>query len=491
MPDNTVLLALDDVTIRVRDKHILEHTSWTIKQGEHWAVLGPNGSGKSSLVRAFIDEYTVVAGRVKRDPRVLQPEGIGYVSFEQQLDLYTHAERNRRSFSFSGKPENSLTVTEVVNGTTEIARTLELEHLLLRPIITLSTGEIRRALIARALAKRPEVLILDEPFEGLDRGGREQLDRILSAAVRRRPVTVLLATHRLDHLVEELTHVICLKQCTVIAQGGRSEVFSSPQFASLYSDETESTEWRGGLKSPYNHSPAEAQNGTMRKDSGPNTPVVSMDRVTVSFNNHTIIKDFSWDVYLGENWIITGPNGSGKSTLFRLITGDNSQVYANNISLFGRRRGTGDNLREIRTRFGFLSTELHMGYRGDVPAIETVLSGFFDSIGLFSAPDADRKLEAEKWIERIGLEGREQDHFSWFSYGEQRLILLARALIKGPELLLLDEPLQGLDPHNRKRFLSVLAGEAASVGRSILLITHYEEEVLELCPGIFTKRLRL
>jgi molybdate transport system ATP-binding protein len=229
----------------------------------------------------------------------------------------------------------------------------------------------------------------------------------------------------------------------------------------------------------------------MRRETGRGGPVISMERVTVSYNDHPIIKDFSWNVYRGENWIITGPNGSGKSTLFRLLTGDNSQVYANTISIFGRRRGTGDNLWEIRRRFGFLSTELHMGYRGDVPAVEAVLSGFFDSVGLFSAPNADHELEADKWIERIGLGGREQDHFAWFSYGEQRLILLARALIKEPELLLLDEPLQGLDPHNRKRFLSVLTGEAESAGRSILLITHYEEEVLELCPGLFTKTLRL
>ncbi len=512
----TLLFSLQNITIRVRDKHILQGTSWEIQKGCHWAVLGPNGSGKTSLVRALVDEYTIIAGRTDRHPSLLDENAVGYVSFEQQQDLINNRERSVEAYYYSGEYSNTYTVENVLydagnkhssspstntaippdaqsgNVPRRIASELGLETLLTREVATLSNGEIRRTLLGRAMARNPRLLILDEPFEGIDPQGRRQIADMVRSITRKGPTTLILVTNRPEQLVEEIPMLLCVRDGTVVYQGPTREFFSKYTISQLYGSQTD--ESAGRTKNEITTKPI--FNGSDNTENG--EPIIDMRDVTIRLDDSLILSHLNWQVKKGENWLITGENGSGKSTLLKLITGEISQAYANNITLFGKRKGHGTGLWEIRKKIGYLSTELHMHYRKNISLEEVILSGFYDSVGLFSPP-TDRQVEtANRLLQEFGFFERRETPLAHLSYGEQRIILLARALVKAPELLILDEPLQGLDPAGRNRFLEIIKTIGTAVktdqaeGRTgshtathMVLVTHHAEEL----PPCFHKQL--
>lgn len=476
-----IFLHLDRITLRVRDRHILKNFSWTIRKGEHWAVIGPNGSGKTTLTRAIVDEYLIVKGTTFRHESLSNDNATGYVSFEQQQDLHDYSELKGHAFSFSGKPQDGITGLYVITAdlsfdrnyapVTESTDLLGITDLLDRNMRTLSNGEVRKVLIARALVKKPVLLVLDEPFEGLDyescRVLEEAIDRIISHGKTR----VILATHRFEHLSRSISHLLCLKDCNFYAAGKKEEVLSSSLFKELFAKNY------SHISAPRIHrSPSKQKN-----------ILLSMKNVNVNFDGERVIDGFSWEIREGENWILSGPNGAGKSTILRLIFGDLPQVYANDISIFGYPRGAGESLWDIRKDIGYLSPEFHMEYRKNVPLLDTVLSGFYDSVGLFRTPSATQISVAENWIDLLGFSKRKEEPVHHFSFGEQRLILLIRAIVKRPKLLILDEPLQGLDPENRT-FAGRTIEQAACTGESsVIYITHHNSEIL----SFFTHRMEI
>ena len=163
-----------------------------------------------------------------------------------------------------------------------------------------------------------------------------------------------------------------------------------------------------------------------------------MKNIHVAFGDLVVLQDLNWTVQRGEHWAVVGPNGSGKTTLLGLITGENLQVYANEVSLFGKRRGEGESIWEIRRSIGVVSPELQLQYRRPVPVRDVVLSGFFDSIGLNRRPRPKQEAIADRWLEYLGMEEMAMRPFTRLSYGEKRLALIARAMVKSPELLILD-----------------------------------------------------
>ena len=203
-----------------------------------------------------------------------------------------------------------------------------------------------------------------------------------------------------------------------------------------------------------------------------------MTNIHVAYGEQVVLDGLNWRVRRGEHWAVVGPNGSGKSTLMSLITGDNLQVYANEVRLFGKRRGEGESIWEIRRRIGVVSPELQLRYRKPVCVREVVLSGFFDSIGLYRRPDREQEAIADRWLEILGMAEKAGRLFTHLSYGEKRLALIARAMVKSPELLILDEPCQGLDRANREMVLALMEriGEQTTTG--LIYITHHEEEMI-------------
>jgi molybdate transport system ATP-binding protein len=219
---------------------------------------------------------------------------------------------------------------------------------------------------------------------------------------------------------------------------------------------------------------------------------VELRQVSVRYGETVALDRVSWTMRQGEHWGLLGPNGSGKSTLLELIHGDNLQAYANEVWLFGRRRGArageaGESLWEIRDRLGFVSARQQTGYRRSLPVLEAVASGFFDSIGLYRRPSQAQLASSERWIDRLGLAEIAARPLLQLSYGQRRLVLIARAMVKEPELLILDEPCAGLDPENRRIVLGLIDRIGGQTDTSLLYVSHRQDEL----PRCLTHRLRL
>ena len=212
-----------------------------------------------------------------------------------------------------------------------------------------------------------------------------------------------------------------------------------------------------------------------------------MRNVSIRYGARTILKDLNWTVMNGERWALSGQNGAGKSTLLSLVCADNPQGYACDISLFGRQRGSGESIWDIKKHIGYVSPEMHRSYRQNLPAIRIVASGLKDSIGLYVKPDEGDYDICRFWMDIFGLEGLEERPFLQLSSGEQRLVLLARAFVKDPELLILDEPLHGLDNINRRMVKDIIETFCQRRGKTFIMVTHYEEEL----PGNITNHLYL
>jgi molybdate transport system ATP-binding protein len=212
-----------------------------------------------------------------------------------------------------------------------------------------------------------------------------------------------------------------------------------------------------------------------------------MKNVTIRYGAVEVLKGIDWTVKAGERWALVGPNGAGKTTLLSLILADNPQAYANEIALFGIQRGSGESIWEIKNRIGWVSPELHIHYPRTVTVADVVCSGFFDSVGLYQQCSPAQKLTAEGWIQAFGLPAVSGEPYSSLSSGQQRLVLLARALVKYPTLLVLDEPCQGLDEASRANFLRLLNRLCEQAPVSMIYVSHYQDEI----PQVITHRLAL
>jgi len=468
--DPDIFWKLDGITARLGASFLLPDTTWEIRRGEHWAVLGPNGAGKSTLVRVLTGDTPHVRGRVSRNGG---KSTVGYVSFELQERILAREEAKDAGRSFARSWNDLETARDTIHGgwegnasepekTAGLLDRLGIAGLLDRPVRLLSTGEIRKVLIARALLADPGLLVLDEPFAGLDGPSRETILGILRAAMNR-GTQVILVTHRRAEIPAEITHVLGVRDGSVVFQGPREDMLTPDRLRSLYG-ELEDRHPAGSRAKPGPAADGEA--------------VIEMKEVSVRFGAVTVLDGLSWTVRRGERWAVVGPNGSGKTTLMTLITADHPQAYANQIRLFGRLRGSGESIWEIKRRIGMVSSEFQLRYRSPVPVRDVILSGFFDSVGLYRLATERQVAAATEWAARFGIGPLAERMFDSLSYGERRLVLLARAMVKEPELLVLDEPCQGLDRTNRRRILDAIDRIAeASEETTILFVTHQPGEL--------------
>ena len=478
-------IRLEEVTIRVREKFILSDTNWEIKKDQNWAILGPNGSGKSSLVGALIGDVPVVKGKVTRNyPKKAQGE-IGYVSLELHQRLIAQEENRDEARFFSGRMDTFAKARQTIlsaghhedveaTNFDRVVKHLEIDYLLDRGIRFLSTGEMQKVLIARALMKSPKLLILDEPFEGLDDKSKGRLGNTITGLMDE-GMQIILVTHRFEEILRPITHVLCLKDCKVFFQGARDEVLKPENMDRLYN-----------RKGPVGISLPRHEDGEEAPQEGRLEVFVDMRNTTIRYGDIPVLENLNWAMKRGENWAIVGPNGAGKTTLLSLIIGDNPQAYANEIYLFGKRKGSGESIWDIKKRIGVVSSELQIHYRKRMKACDVVLSGFFDSIGLYRKCTTEQLAAAEQWMKLLGI-AYASEWYDQLSYGQKRMVLLARSMVKSPTLLILDEPCQGLDRSNRQVILDLVDHIGRETKTHVLYVTHHQNEI----PSCITHVLNL
>ncbi|WEF26857.1 molybdate ABC transporter ATP-binding protein ModF [Klebsiella aerogenes] len=470
-------LQISQGTFRLSDTKTLKIEHLILRAGESWAFVGSNGSGKSALARALAGELTLLSGqRESGFPRITR------LSFEQLQKLVSDEwQRNNTDLLSPGEEDTGRTTAEIIEDEkrdparcAQLAEQFGISHLLTRRFKYLSTGETRKTLLCQALMSEPDLLILDEPFDGLDVASRQQLADLL-ANLHLAGITLVLVLNRFDEIPDFVEYAGVLADCTLSETGEKQALLQQALIAQLAHSEK-----LDGMALPEPDAPA------ARHDLADNAPLIVLNDGMVSYNDKAIINQLSWTVNSGEHWQIVGPNGAGKSTLLSLVTGDHPQGYSNDLTLFGRRRGSGETIWDIKKHIGYVSSSLHLEYRVSTNVRNVILSGYFDSIGIYQAVSDKQHKLVQRWLDILGIDKRTADApFHSLSWGQQRLALIVRALVKHPTLLILDEPLQGLDPLNRqlvRRFIDVLISEGTT---QLLFVSHHAEDA----PDCITHRL--
>ncbi len=454
-----------------------------IGRGEQVAIAGGNGSGKSMLTDLITGRHPLLL----RDPeydfgpgaRPLVSDNIRYITFrdcyggDNDRTYYLQQRWNHHDID-EETPTVGKTLEEAFlssgNDTPErrdfqrkIYELFGLNGLLDKYIILLSSGELRKTELAKALFGQPRVLIMDNPFIGLDSATREQLKTLLGELTSTMQLQIVLILSKTDDMPPFITHVIPVSAMTVGRKMTRAEYMQAygRRPARVLPEEKE----KAITLLPY------------RDDDYHAEEVVRMRDVTIRYGERTILQHLDWIIRNGERWSLSGPNGSGKSTLLSLICADNPQGYACDITLFGRSRGSGESIWDIKRHIGYVSPEMHRAYKKDLPAIRIVASGLKDSIGLYVRPTDAEYAVCRWWMDIFGLEDMYERTFLSLSSGEQRLVLLARAFVKDPELLILDEPLHGLDDRNRQLVKDIIEAFCRRRDKTLIMVTHYEEEL--------------
>jgi len=355
----------------------------------------------------------------------------------------------------------------------ELFELFRIEPMLDKKIILLSSGELRKFQLTKTLLTSPRVLIMDNPFIGLDAPTRELLFTLLERLTKMSSVQIVLILSMMDDVPSFITHVIPVDHLTVYDKIPREEYLIKYRENVVEESFAELQQRIADL--PYSDTNYSSEE------------VVKLNKVSIRYGDRTILKELDWTVRRGEKWALSGENGAGKSTLLSLVCADNPQSYACDISLFGRKRGTGESIWEIKKHIGYVSPEMHRAYLKNLPAIEIVASGLHDSIGLYKRPHQEQMAVCEWWMDVFGIASLKDKPFLQLSSGEQRLALLARAFVKDPELLILDEPLHGLDTFNRRRVKKVIEAFCRRQDKTMIMVTHYESEL----PDVISDRLFL
>ena len=447
------------IQARLYDGRHLQVTDWQMNPGECWAITGTNGSGKTVLSLLPADELVLSHGEVSG-----LPQNVSYVSLEAQAKQIEQERREDES-DISDMPDKGTLIRDYLaplEGVSDWIEQLNIGHLLDSGFRALSTGESRKVLLIHALREHPDLLVLDAPLEGLDQHSRDLLSDAL-ASLQQQGQAMLWVANRLDELPSWITHVAFMHDTRLLYQGLKDEVLARPELQGLMHFDRPLPDFPPAGREPL----------LLAADE----PLVSMTDVSIRYDERVLFSGLHWRVDAGEHWAIQGPNGSGKTSLLQLITGDNPQCYRNNLRLFGMQRGSGETIWDIKKHIGLVSASLQWEYRATTNVLSTVISGLYDSIGLYQSTGDDDKQLALKWLEIIGLRAKANQSLQHLSYGEQRLVLIARALIKQPPLLILDEPCQGLDDPSRMLVLAFINRLAEQHDITLLYVTHHASEI--------------
>ena len=429
MNKEAAIISIRNGITRHPDHRMAEPVNLDIYLGEQIAILGPNGAGKTRLVEIITGRWPLLGDAITYNfgDEGLVSDNIKYLAFRDSYGdsstTYYYQQRWNQHDIDDDMPR--------VDG---------------KPIIALSSGELRKYQLRKALQTNPRLLILDAPFIGLDVHARKELRDTLADLIQRTGLQVILVLSRPSDIPDFINRIIYVENKRILPPTG------------------------GAGEGP-----------------GEGLPILRFSHVTIRYGSRTILNDLSWTVNQGEHWALSGDNGSGKSTLLSLVCADNPQAYACDIELFGHQRGSGESIWEIKRHIGYVSPEMHRAYQKDLPAIDIVASGLHDSVGLYVRPRPEQRETCLEWMRRFGIEELADRTFLSLSSGEQRMCLLARAFVKSPDLLILDEPFHGLDDQRRLLATSIIEDYCKDPSRTLIIVSHYEEEL----PACITHHLKL
>jgi molybdate transport system ATP-binding protein len=475
------IIELINARTRKPEWSMAEPVNFSLEDGEHIAIVGRNGAGKTMFVDMITGKHPVFPDSVRYafdEPY----NNLKYISFRD-----TYGGDNDRTYFLQQRwnqmeiDENTPTVGSKLEEAFEqagedtperrafqkhIYEILNLKQLLDKYIILLSSGELRKYKLALSLFTNPKVLIMENPFIGLDKETREQLGKLLGLLVKEQDLQLILVLAKTDEIPDFITHIVKVIDRKVEA---KTEYIKSQQ---INTNSPSAILHALGYEHVSDTSLPSSSSSIF-----PLQEIIKFDKVTIRYGTRTILKDLDWTVKKGEHWALSGHNGSGKSTLLSLVCADNPQSYACNISLFGQKRGSGESIWDIKRHIGYVSPEMHRSYKQNIPAIQIVASGLKDTVGLYTRPNESEKQQCRYWLNVFSIGHLENRNFHEMSSGEQRLVLLARAFVKEPDLLILDEPLHGLDDENRVMVKEIVDKYCEDSSRTLIYVTHYQEEL--------------
>lgn len=484
-------LTIGQATIGYFGQPVLSAINFEIKKGEHWALVGESGSGKTSLLNAIAGNLQLSKGEISRY-FAKEHQAINY----HQLIAFVAARHHFRNLSNtadfyyqqrynSSDSDDALTVNDYLNSIPaaesglhywnfeQTIQLLQLSALLDKQLIKLSNGETKRLMIAAALLKNPLLLLLDNPLAGLDTATRAEFNTIIDR-IAASGITIIMATGP-HEIPQTITHVAFLKSgalTSVAREQYQPDEETGPNSAKTFN-----------LDGLLSHYPA-----------WPYQDIVRMNNVHIQYGAKVVLNAVDWQIKQGERWALLGHNGAGKSTLLSLINGDNPQAYANDIVLFDKKRGSGESIWDIKKKTGFISPELYQYFPTDSTCLQAVESGYYDTIGLFRPSDKTKAQVAMQWLKVLEIDRFARQLLKNIPASAQRLCLLARAMIKNPPLLILDEPCQGLDEHQQENFKNLVDTICSNTNITLIYVTHYMhhipksvDKVLKLENGLVVK----
>lgn len=430
------------------------------------AVIGKNGSGKSTLGNI------IAKGRYAYGNRLSFSEGISRIKMLAFTDIHSFTGIDVQSFQQRMEATANdyvLTVEEIFRDFIhspewmKYSEVFRLKNVEKKKINYLSSGELRKLLLIYALCDSPELLILDNPYIGLDTQSRKDFDEAI-VRMRDNGVSVVLLLCDANDIPDYIDSIIEMDGCRIGRPITEKEeithLLSRKRLIGEYQDQTLPEK-----PSPRLYAGCEV--------------VFAINDGHARYGDKKIFENFNWTVRRGECWSLSGPNGSGKSLLLSMICADNPQGYSNNITLFDRRRGSGESIWEIKDAIGYVCPEMQLYFKSHDTVSEIIVQGMRNSLNRYKKSTEEEKAIAEGWMDLLEIRQLTDRKFYELSSGEQRIVLLARAFAKQPELLVLDEPLHGLDHRHKEIVKGLISKMVKTCGTTLIFVSHYDSDLPE------------
>ncbi len=345
----------------------------------------------------------------------------------------------------------------MLNRAQEVLAMLGLEDLSNRRILTLSFGEAKKILIARALVHQPDILFIDEFCAGLDAGSKDKALGLIQL-VAEQGTQIICAANNVEQIPDAITNLLTLESGRIIACGPMAKRSINTNIGHVKDKE---------------HICKKTAIPQFEHITG-GAPLIEIEKVDMVVGGSCILKRIDWTVKNGENWALLGPNGSGKTTLLKLVVGEERPVLGGVIRRFGK--DGFQTIGEIRRRISLVTPDLQADHMLRQTALEMVLSGFYGSVGLPHEPTQEQISAAQLWFKKLGIQSIENRQACALSYGQIRMLLIMRAFVTNPRLLILDEPTTGLD-YKAKNDVWKAVNHVIEEGTSVIYVTHDYKEI--------------